>query len=121
MKRLLLTIIGTFILSLSCYSQQLTDDEKAYAKQYYDKINDIGLKIIYGVEKICPYGYAKYNYDFSTCYGCETEDTFNEHVKNKTYVRTYVSIYEQIYEEWSLNHPWDDMIPPPPPPPPPGY
>ena len=121
MKKLFLIITGAFILSLSCYSQQLTKEDKAYAKQYYDANNDIGIKVIYGVEKICPYGYAKYSFDFSICYGCETEQTFQDNVDKKRYIRIYTSIYERWYEDWMPSS-WDDIPPPPPPPPPPpGY
>ena len=39
---------------------------------------NIDFFIIYGVKKICPDGYAKYNMDFTTCYGCETTEEFQQ-------------------------------------------
>jgi len=86
-----LMIYGTVLLATPCYSQmakRISITEKCELENnivILDHRDNRTLLAIYGVDKVCPYGYAIYDPKADKYSGCEKVDEFQKNLNNGTY------------------------------------
>jgi len=84
-----------FMFSIPCFAGwQLTEEQQKGAREYYSVNNDIFFMTVYSVKTVCPDGFAKFDTNFTTCYGCETEEEFSSNVYTNHY-------YKKVYKDYS--------------------
>lgn len=118
MKKFIIITLGMFMFSASCFAWHLTDEQKAFAQEYYDTNNQIYFKVVYDVAVVCPNGATKFSVDFDVCYGCETYDEFSTNVHTNYYYKKVYRDFLQIMMEESIGSysEKESMFLPPPPP-----